>query len=231
MLHDYRAVREIANAIAEESEQVISAYRRARITDEPHITDRLMGAIEARVRNMSHGPAISTGYGGGILAPIRWEVMTLRSGPGSAAHEKKFGADILGVFNAELPNYKISKGFLAQAKRAEPGEFFARAEWNRMIEQCNRMLNLTPDAFIIAYSKKKGVRFFSALAVTSLNSRDMFDLYSMAPRAFFERHFQSFIGDKRLNRPDISVLERLQVEEAGDERPSCHVINFVARQG
>lgn len=231
MIRDYRAVREISNAIADEANEVIHAYRRSRITDEPHITDRWMGAIEARIRNLSFGPVLSSGAGGGIRSPILWEAMTLRSGPHSAAHEKLYGADVLGVFTANMPNYKVSKGFLAQAKRAEPGSNFLRAEWNRLIEQCHRMLNVTPDAFVIAYSKKQGVRFFSALAASGLGGRDLFDLYSMAPRPFFERHFQSFVGDKRLDRPEISVLRQLEADVPEAERPSAHVINFIANLG
>jgi hypothetical protein len=93
------------------------------------------------------------------------------------------------------------------------------------------MLAVTPDAFVIAYSKRQGVRLFSALAARSLRERDLFQLYSMSPLAFFERHFQSFIGDKRLDQPDISVLERLHAEETEDVRPSSHVIKFTAELG
>ncbi len=157
--------------------------------------------------------------------------MTLRAGSGSGAHEKRFGADILGVFAAELPNYNITKGFLAHAKRAEPSMNFSRHEWERLTEQCDRTLAVTSDAFVIAYSKRQGVRFFSALAARSLRERDRFQLYSMSPRALFERHFQSFIGDERLDRPDISVLQRLHAEETADVRPSSHVIKFTAELG
>ncbi len=207
----------------------MDAYRLSRVTDEPHITDRLFGAIESRVRNLRFGPVASSGWGGGLRSPISWEAMTLRSGPHSAAHEKRYGADILGVFSADLPSYRISKGFLAQAKRAEPGANFDRTEWDRLIAQCERMLMITPDSFVVAYSKKQGVRFFSALAVTSLKGRDLFELYSMATRTFFERHFQSFIGDRRLDKPEISVLNRLRADEPADTRPSAHVLSITAR--
>jgi hypothetical protein len=231
MIRDYRAVREIANAIAEEANEGIDAYRRSKLTDEPNITDRLLGAIESRVRHLSFGPVLSSGRGGGIRRGISWEAMTVRSGSRSAAHEKEYGADILGVFTANIPNYAVSKGFLAQAKRAEPGSNFSRAEWARLVVQCEKMLKITPDAFVIAYSKRAGVRFFSALAASAMSGRDLFELYSMAPRSFFERHFQSFIGDRRLDKPDISVLRSLHAEETEDTRPAAYVINFIANPG
>jgi hypothetical protein len=215
VIRDYRAVREISNAIAHEADAVMEAYRRSRVTDEPHITDRLMGAIESRIRIMSFGPVFSSTTGGGFRSRIAWEAHTLRSGSRAAAHEKKYGADILGVFTANIPNYSISKGFLAQAKRAEPRIDFKSSEWNRLISQCERMLAVTPDAFVLVYSRRQGARFFSAQAVAALRGRNLFELYSMMPRAFFERHLQSFIGDKRFNAPDISVLDGLQVTLSG----------------
>lgn len=230
MLRGFGALREVADAIANECDHVIEAYRNERVTDEPHITDRLMGAIESHVKGMTRGPVWPPRHGiGGV--EIKWEAMTLRAGSRSAAHEKRFGADILGVFQANLDSYKVKKGFLAQAKRTEPSTLFARDEWHRLQGQCERMLKVTPASFVIVYSKKEGVRFFSALAVLSLTDREIFQLYSMPPRAFFERHFESFIGDRRLDRAHISVLERLHDDEAADERPSLHVLKITAEQG
>lgn len=212
MIRDYHAVRPIAKAISEEADAVIDAYKKSRIVDEPSITDRLMGAIEARVNRMRFSAVPASGWGGGMWSPIVWHAKTLRSGHHSAAEEKEYGADIMGVFSVDTAKYKIAKGFLAQAKRAEPKSNFTSAEWLRLTEQCRRMLSVTPDSFVIAYSKSEGVRFFSAQAVVALNGLDLFDLYSLGPLNFFEKHFQSFIGDHRLNQPDIQVLDRLRGE-------------------
>jgi hypothetical protein len=158
-----------------------------------------------------------------MLMPLRWEAMTLRAGPGSAAHERRFGADIMGVFTAELRRYKTSKGFLAQAKRLEPCAPLSSGEWRRLQSQCDKMLAITPDAFLIAYSSVRGVRFISARAVTDYIGRDAFDLYDISVMFFFEKHFESFIGDSRLDKPDIRTLENLYIEMPADERPSVHV--------
>jgi hypothetical protein len=91
-----------------------------------------------------------------------------------------------------------------------------------------KMLAVTPDSFVMVYSKKWGVSFFSAQAVRSFSGRDLFQLYGMSVRSFFEKHIESFIGDGRLDAPSISVLERLHPDE--DPRPSAHVLHLQASE-
>ena len=209
----------------------MEGYRRHRFIDEPHITDRLMGAIETKINGMTRAHlAMPLPFGGGVRMPLQWQAMTLRAGPASAAHEQRFGADILGVLTIRTRDYRNPKGFLAQAKRAEPGASFNSREWRRLRRQCEKMLTVTPDAFVIAYSRSRGVRFFSAQAVSSFEGRDLFKLYDLSVRSFFERHLQSFIGDRRLDKPEIETLERLQADEPEDQRPSEHVLHLTATE-
>lgn len=221
MLKQNAVIREAADAIAQEAASVIDSYIAGRVTDEPHITDRLLGAIESRMRSLS-GSRHST-----MSKGFMWSAMTLRSGSGSAAHEKKYGADLMGVFTASLPEFSVSKGFLAQAKRIEPGVEMSVSDWKRLLDQCERMLNVTSDSFVVGYSKSKGVRFFSALSVLGMQGkRDVFRLHQMPPRSFFERHFECFIGDRNLNKPEISVLTNLQKTIPDDERPAARVLQL-----
>jgi hypothetical protein len=221
----------VASEIADAAEETMEGYRRHRFIDEPHITDRLMGEIETKINGLTTAHiGMPLPFGGGIRMPLRWEAMTLRAGPASAAHERRFGADILGVLTVRARDYRNAKGFLAQAKRAEPGTSFDGREWGRLRQQCEKMLALTPDSFIIAYSRRRGVRFFSAQAVASFEGRDLFALYDIGVRSFFERHLQSFIGDRRLDRPEIETLERLEADEPEDERPSEHVLHLAATE-
>lgn len=240
MLRDYRTVRAVATRVAEAAEAAMDAYRSGRMTDEPHITDRFMGIVEEKVRGFIAPPppadepdwpglpdesprllraSVTEAFSGAPAKPprrpIRWEAKTLRSGSGAAAEEKRFGADILGVLSVDVPEYKTDKGFLAQAKRAEPGQPFAPVEWNRLVGQCRAMLSVTRDAYVMVYSKEAGVRFFAAQAVVSFGGRDLFELYDLGTRTFFERHIQSYIGDTHLDQPDIAVLK--QIQERRDE--------------
>jgi hypothetical protein len=243
MLREYRTVRAIASVIANAGEKAIDAYREARVTDEPHITDRLLGAIEtavaasplARDYRLAASPddldSAKEDDSPAAAAPGRglvWQAMTLRAGSGSAAHEKRHGADLLGVLTIETPEYRVAKGFLAQAKRAEPGIPFSVAEWKRLQEQCETMLQVTPDAFALIFSKERGARLVSAAAISAYSGRDVFDLYDLGLRSFFERHIESFIGDRRLGKPQIEVLDRLRAQVPVDVRPSAHVLHLKA---
>jgi len=165
-----------------------------------------------------------------VLEPLVWKAATLKSASGHGAEEKEFGADILGVLTIDLPNYKVAKGFLAQAKRAEPNRDFSSTEWRRLQGQCRGMLNITPDAFVMAYSKLRGVRLFSAEAVASYNGRNLFELYDASVRTFFEKHLESFIGDRRLNTPHLDVVRHILRERDGDRMADDYVLHLKGRQ-
>jgi hypothetical protein len=216
-------VRLVASAIAEAADDIIDAYRERRIVYEPSITERLFGAIETKVNGlMTPASGFHLPLGGGIRLPIRWEAMSVLAGSRSSAHEQRFGADILGVLTME--------GFVAQAKRSEPRSRFSTSEWSRLRDQCEKMLRLTPDAFVVIYSLSRGVRFFSAQDVYAFAGRNIFDLYDIGVRSFFEKHLQSFIGDRRLDKPDVSVLENLYADEREPARPSAHVLHLKATE-
>jgi hypothetical protein len=174
----------------------MDAYRAGRVAEEPQITDRILGAIEDRLQ--------TTQFPG-----VQWRAKTLRTGRGSAAEEKRHGADLLGVLDIELPKFQAKKGFLAQAKLAEPGNAFSKSEWARLSAQCKTMLARTPDAFVFAYSQSQGLRIIPATAVVGYTGRNLFDLYNRAVAPFFESFIECFIGDPRLDSPDIATLDEI----------------------
>ena len=75
MLKKYKTVRKIARVIAGAADGAFDSYRDGSVVEEPHVTDRILGAIEERVRNLRLG---------GVL----WTARTLRTGRGVAAEEK-----------------------------------------------------------------------------------------------------------------------------------------------
>ena len=139
MLKDTRTVRKIAQEIANAAEGAFAAYREERVLEEPQLTDRIIGAIEDRIQSRQFDSVV-------------WKARTLRTGRGKAAEEKCYGADLMGILDVALPDYTTTKGFLAQAKRAEPGNLFNKTEWNRLHNQCKKMLDRTPDSFVFVYS-------------------------------------------------------------------------------
>jgi hypothetical protein len=194
--NEYMQVKPIASAIADAADNAMDAYREGRVGEEPHVTDRILGAIEDRLKSRRIGG-------------LEWKAKTLRTSRGTAAEEKRHGADVLGVLNIDIPDFKTRKGFLAQAKLAEPGSRFSSDEWERLVEQCKLMLGRTPASFVFIYSKVEGVRVFPATGVVGLADRNIFALYNHGLGRFFEDFIECFIGDPRLDSPHIGTLDAL----------------------
>lgn len=248
MIRYYGGVREIAREISSAADGALNAYRDGRVTEEPQITDRIIGAIEDRIgRKRPDEEAPPNDEGGifplnaartsdrfvegdhddasnSVFQSINWTALSLRTGSGIAAEEKRHGADLMGVVDIDIPDYLVVKGFLAQAKRAEPGQRFQQKDWDRLNFQCETMILRTPDSFVWVYSKTKGIRIFPAISVLTLKSKDIFDLYSRSVSSFFEYHIECFIGDRRLNSTNIETLDVLA------EFPIENVLELSARQ-
>lgn len=181
-------VRTVAREVEKVAEQILKDYREGRVLDEPNITNGLAFLTEDRARKWE-------------TDGIQWYAQVLRTGRGRAAQEKKVGADLLGVIDLNLPDLEFKKGFLAQAKRAEPGARFREDDWENLITQCKRMLSNTPDSFLMLYSKRKGIRIVPALSVIHYEGRDPFQLNHRSIRRFFEDFLECFIGDKQFDSP------------------------------
>ncbi len=243
MIRRLKSVRKIAREISDAADGALDSYREGRVEEEPQLTDRILGAIEERVKSQQ-----LVAYGEHFLLenddispsgriPVRperritkqprggivWKARTLRTGRGVAAEEKRHGADLMGILDLALPDYRATKGFLAQAKRAEPGQRFSKPDWDRLRLQCETMLLRTPDSFVWVYSKSEGIRIFSANSVLGLESRSIFDLYSRGVSSFFENHIECFIGDRRLDSTNIETLDAL------DELPVERILELSAK--
>ena len=196
MLRQSRTVRGIAREIERAAKGAFDSYLDGSVVEEPQVTDRILGAIQERVRNQRFGNVV-------------WKARTLRTGRGIAAEEKRHGADLMGVLDINLDGYSAKKGFLAQAKRAEPDRQFGNRDWDRLRSQCKTMLDRTSASFVLVYSVRRGIKIFPANSVVELESRQIFDLYGRSVSSFFESHIQCFIGDRRLNSTKIDSLNAL----------------------
>ena len=203
MIRQLAIVREAASRVAEAAENATGALAESRIEHEPAFTDRMLGAIEHAMNDFA-----SRG--------VKWRAKTLTD-RGPRAQESRAGADFAGVFSADLPDFpgfNVSKGFLAQAKLMRPGQSGTTAEFERLRAQCEQMLSLSPASFVFLYASP-GVTVVPAISIRSSRPRDPFDFYSRG--RFFEEHFESFIGDRRLYAPTRDVLEGL-LSEANPRR-------------
>ena len=213
----------VAKKIGEAAGLAIDDYAREVITDEPSITDRWIAAVEMALR-------LSKGVGRGATG-IVWEAKTLRSSKGHAAEEKRHGADLLGVAEIHIGSSVVRKGFLGQAKRTEPGEILDNSRWKDLQDQVQVMLKRSPTSFVLAYSKRHGIRFVPAVTVANLQRRDLFEFNSMSLEQFFQLHLGCFIGDPHLNKAHISTLDGMIRLDTGAPDPFSigHVLEIVVR--
>jgi len=162
------------------------------VNQEPHFTDRMLARIEDAVNEAPNTRA-------------RWRARTLTD-RGRNAEESVLGADFHGTFEVFSSEIRVAKGFLAQAKLLEPSATLPSRDLSRLREQCQRMLDLSPDSFVFLYSTK-GVRVASAASVTSATNGVIDDLGTKTIAEFFLDHFKCFIGDPRLGHP--TIVDRL----------------------
>ena len=190
MIAYYQAVRGAAKRIADAMNHTVKAIGEGRIEQEPAVTDRMLGAIEESLRKYSK-------------KGISWSAKTLTD-RGPRSQESKYGADFMGVLNIALPEFNVSKGFLAQAKLVRDD---SSGDVRILKSQCEKMLKLSPDSFVFLY-QHDGVRVVPAISVIG-SSEDPLELYSRSAQRFFEEHLQCFIGDRRIQAPTPSALNAL----------------------
>ncbi len=193
MLRHARVVREAARRVAAAVQKTAKSMTTGSVTQETDFTSRMVARIEDAVAEQN-------------LPGLKWSAHVLRD-RGPHADESQYGADLLGVLNIELPDYSVSKGFLAQAKLWRSGQTFSMREWDRLTEQCEAMLDVTPHAYVLAYSPS-GVRILSAAAVAAaaLVPQSLDGFYTRSVSRFFEEHFECFIGDRRLSAAHAKSL-------------------------
>lgn len=191
MLAYYQAVRGAATRIASAIDGSVEALRARRVEHEPAVTDRMLGAIEESLRGFTE-------------KGIRWEAKTLTD-RGRGSQESKYGADFMGVLKINLPGFRVSKGFLAQAKLVREGD---AGDLDELKRQCEKMLKLSPASFVFLYSSD-GVRVVPALSALS-SSGSPVELYSRSAQRFFEEHLQCFVGDRSIASAHASTLDELR---------------------
>jgi hypothetical protein len=170
----------------------VGALASGRIEQEPDFTSQFVGEIRGELRR-AH-----------VAAEYRWDIKVLTDrGPGS--QEKSYGADLLVVQSFNLTDYEITKGFLAQAKLEGK-----RNDRTDLVEQCDRMLGVSPDAFVFQYARS-GISVISAsAAVASQGQLD--ELRAKSFDDFLTDFMTSFIGDRRLDAATEETMRALLEE-------------------
>lgn len=219
MIKTYKIINDMAEIIDKAGKIVVEKLKNGVIKQEPDMTSQLLSTIETLMGEYEKK---------GIV--IKASVLTDR-GPNS--EESKYGADFIGTLTTKLQLFSVEKGFLAQAKLfKDKTKTIPQKDFKDMVEQCKKMLNITPFSYLIIYSKS-GIKVLPAHIVVNTKyelMKKLLDIennfYMENLKDFYKNHFECFIGDlnfdtinidqklrskddenKKLNRLDISIID------------------------
>jgi hypothetical protein len=182
------AISEAAEAAVQD---VLTQLAASRIEQEPDFTSQFVAGMRGEFRRSG-------------FEQYNWDVKVLTD-RGRGAQERTYGADLLVVQHFDSPDYRVTKGFLAQAKLGA-----RRPAPRGIVEQCDRMLDVTPEAFVFRYDRT-GIMVTSAAAAVASDGE--LDQLRWKPFSEFLLDFMtSFVGDRRLRAATVQELERLVAE-------------------
>ncbi|MCU4800234.1 hypothetical protein OB920_07615 [Halobacteria archaeon HArc-gm2] len=121
------------------------------------------------------------------------------------SEESMVGADIAIVFEADLPDYKVSKSVLVQSKTWRSRSSKDRFNIQHLEDEVEDMLKWSSDSFIFVFPVEGSVKVIPAFAIKALTDAgesipsDYPDkLYTKSIGRFFEELAECYIGDHKI---------------------------------
>jgi hypothetical protein len=188
---------EVTRSAAHEAERAVALtiknLRRKHVYNEDDVSAFFVGTLQTIFDGVQIGHAT-------LNASI------LRHRRGMAAEERRYGADILIHVSMDTPTQTYSKGVLIQAKKAEPSDYWSARSHAELIAQCNKMLAITPAAFVFNYKKNEfrcgaATRVAGARVVVAPGYLCRWTSYR-----FFLELFRCPIGDPRITSANVDEL-------------------------
>lgn len=192
-----RVVRDSAGRAAQAANRVLHGMQDGLITQEPAVTDRMLGGIQEAMHD--YRPR-----------GLRWQAKTLGD-RGVGSEESQYGADFAVALEVDVTGQTVKKGFLAQAKFDRDGKAMSTSEFHDLTDQCEKMLGLSSDAFVFIYSRTE-IRVLPAIAVYGVSRTSVNDVYSRSIGQFLEDFFECFVGDGRIKLQSMQQLDLLKEE-------------------
>lgn len=195
MFNNQKLVNRLLTKISEAEKVILEDLSNDRVEQEPAITDRLLGVMQYLLNNQT-------------VAGVKWRAKTLTD-RGRGSQESNYGADFLAALELDVQGYRVKKGFLAQAKLIEPSESFGNANFEKMREQCEKMLKHSSASYIFLYSQQSGIVVVPAIEIVGARSCNPHELTSRPMRQFYREHFECFIGDRAIQSANLQALQEL----------------------
>lgn len=174
--------------------------------DEDDVTGVLVGRLHTEFENSD-------------LEGVRLRAKILRHRKGVAAEERRIGADLLIHVGMDTSTQSYSKGVLIQAKKGEATDHWSNRWRTDLVDQCAKMLNITPAAFVFSYGRD-GLRCGAATRIMGAKSKaGLRYLCNWTSYRFFLELLRCPVGDPRIssaNLDDLPVPFALELSFSGD---------------
>lgn len=173
-------------------------------TDEDDLSGVLKGNLDSAFRYNQIGG-------------LTWQSSIMRHRKGTAAQEAKTGADMMIHINLNTPTQKYSKGVLIQSKAVKVGAKMSPRKHTDLVGQCEKMLTITPAAFVFNYTASE-MRTASATKIAGSQSTELHRECNHTSYRFFLELFKCMIGDPRLTSAkfdDLSIPHGIELTASG----------------
>ena len=197
---------ELAVKLTDATIRVVKDYEAEDVVGEEAFSEQLCGRLKETLDGFE-------------TATIRWQVDVATNFKGLGRlkarsltrwkEEPELGADIVMVLDVDTPDFVVNKGFLAQAKRLESEHSIDPDEHRRLIEQCERMLYVTPASMVLLYSTT-GVHVVPAAAVVQYKERNLYDIVTYDLYYLYRDFAICWFGDPRIQATDRLTLATLR---------------------
>lgn len=196
----------LASKLAEATQRVVRDYELGDVADEESFSSQLCGRLKETLYEFSTPSMVW--QVDAATADSGWGRLSARS-LRKHTEEPEFGADIVMAIDVNTSRYQVRKGFLAQAKRLEPGHLLDARDWSRLIRQCESMVSFTPASVVFLYSRS-GVYVIPATAVLACRDQNLWRLTTHDIRQLYRDFAICWFGDLRLKTTDHASLEGLR---------------------
>ena len=197
-------IRQAAKRADRAVNRAMTKYAHSLVTDEDDLTGILVGNLDSELD--------------GQIGGLTWSTSIVRHRKGVAAEERAIGADLVIYVSFQTSQRIYSKGVLIQAKRVEPGTPMDNTPHQELVEQCRKMLTVTPSAFVFDYARGS-MRCAAASRIAGTTNRVLYEECNWTSYRFFLELFRCPIGDPRLTSArvrDLPVPIVLEIKATGD---------------
>jgi len=179
-------IKQIVYLVDLTTRQIVYEFHKGSLQREDQITGALVSTLD------------------NTLSGIRIKDIEIKAKAFSLKEEMETKADLGVLLNVKLPEYKLAKAFIAQAKICKRDSAFRFSDGNikkNLLDQCSKMIEITSSSFVIVYTRNYncGIRVFPAADVYALDNKisckSLTHLYSMTLKKLFENFLKCFIGD------------------------------------